>query len=319
MTLYIIGRLLQMLFTIGVIITMIFVLIHMAPGDLASTLAGREAGPEYIAQVRAKYGLDKPILVQFVAYLSHLVRGDLGYSHSKSNKVSALLLSRLPATALLMGTSLAISVTLGILGGTLAARSYGSAFDSLLSGLGVGASSIPVYWLALVLIYVFAVKLHWLPTSGMQTFGKGGVLDVLKHLILPATSLSFITIGRYLKITRVSVAEKMQEDFITTYRAVGFDERTVFLKHALRNGLLPVVTMVGLQVGYLLSGAVLTETVFSWPGMGLLLYRAILSRDYPLIMGGYFVMATAVVVMVFAVDLAYALLDPRVRLIARRN
>jgi len=317
MVIYVLRRFVQMFLTVGVIVALIFTLIHLAPGDLASTLAGREAGPKYLEQVRVKYGLDKPVLVQFGTYLSKLIRGDLGYSYTKSQKVSILLMSRLPATILLMGTSLVIAVTIGVLGGTLAARFYGSALDSALSGLGVGAASIPVYWLGLVLMYVFSVQLGWLPTSGMRSIDGGGVLDILRHLVLPVTSLSFISAGRYLKITRASVAEKMGKDFITTYRAVGFDERTIFMKHALRNGLLPVVTMVGLRVGYLLAGAVLTETVFSWPGLGLLIYRAILSRDYPLILGGYLVMAIAVVVVVFIVDLTYVLLDPRVRVTAK--
>jgi peptide/nickel transport system permease protein len=230
--------------------------------------------------------------------------------------VTSIILDHLPATLLLMGPSLILGAILGTFGGAWAARHLGSKMDKVISGLSVAAYSVPVFWLGLILIYLFSVNLKWLPSSGMMSFvsEKRGLLDSLAHMVLPVLSLTIFYIGQNIKVARASVAEAIREDYMTTFRAAGFKENTVFFKHALRNALLPIVSMTGLQFAYLTSGAILTETVFSWPGMGQLMFQAVLSRDYPLIMGGYVLMSVMVVGFTFLVDLIYVLIDPRIEL-----
>lgn len=313
---YLIRRILEMILVVLVVAVLNFTLIHLAPGDVAVYMAGMEAGPEYISSIRHEYGLDLPLHIQMGRYMSRLLHGDFGRSFTRGEAVVDIIMNRMPATLLLMGSSLILGAVLGTLGGALAARYIGSKVDTLISGLCVAAYSTPVFWLGLILIYAFSVHLNWFPSSGMISFleEQRGIADTLRHMALPVLSLTIYFIGQNIKVARASVAEAMQDDYITTFRAVGFKERTVFLKHALRNALLPIVSMTGLQFTQLTAGAVLTETVFSWPGMGQLVFQAVLSRDYPLIMGGYILMSIMVVMFTLLVDFIYVVLDPRIEL-----
>ena len=316
---YILVRLLQLIPVILVVIILNFCLIHLAPGDVAVTLAGEDVDPEYIQHIREVYGLDRPVLEQLWRYLVQVGQGDLGLSYRSREPVTLEIMRRIPATLLLIGTALAFAVLVGTVVGTLVARRAGSAADTTASALAIGFYSIPVFWLGLMFVLLFGVELRWLPTSGMYSLigpsgGWGRIADVAVHLVLPALTLSTVWIGQYLRLARTSVVEVLNENYITTVRAVGFPSRTVVLRYALRNAMLPVVTVFGLQMGLVLTGAVLTETVFSWPGLGRLIYNAILARDTPVIMGAYIVMSVTVALASLVTDLVYAALDPRVEL-----
>ena len=316
---YFLYRVMQM-FPIALFIVIInFALIHMAPGDVSILLAGEGADPEYMASVRQSYGLDKPLYQQLGAYIGQLLQGDLGLSFRTREPVIGIIAERVPATLLLAGTALVLASVLGVVIGSFMARRPGSALDTAVTTLSISLFSIPVFWLGLMLILLFAVKLRWLPSSGMMSIagpreGIGFVLDVAKHMILPVISLSAVWLGQYVRLARSSVSETLAEPYVTTARAIGFPERRVMTRFALRNAMLPIVTVLGLELGLLLSGAVLTETVFSWPGLGRLIYEAILSRDTPVIMGAFLIMSFTVMLAALVTDLLYATLDPRVRL-----
>ena len=316
---YFLYRVMQM-FPIALFIVIInFALIHMAPGDVSILLAGEGADPEYMASVRQSYGLDKPLYQQLGAYIGQLLQGDLGLSFRTREPVIGIIAERVPATLLLAGTALVLASVLGVVIGSLMARRPGSALDTAVTTLSISLFSIPVFWLGLMLILLFAVTLRWLPSSGMMSIagpreGIGFVLDVAKHMILPVISHSAVWLGQYVRLARSSVSETLAEPYVTTARAIGFPERRVMTRFALRNAMLPIVTVLGLELGLLLSGAVLTETVFSWPGLGRLIYEAILSRDTPVIMGAFLIMSFTVMLAALVTDLLYATLDPRVRL-----
>lgn len=316
---YLLLRVLQLVPVTLVVIVLNFLLVHMAPGDVSIVLAGDSADPAYLATIRERYGLDRPFLEQLWRYLVQVVSGDLGVSFRSREPVFAEIMSRVPATLLLVGTSLVISVVLGTVIGAWIARRPGSALDSGVSALAVALFSMPVFWLGLMLVLLFAVELQVLPAMGMSSVdgpreGFGRMLDVAQHMILPVLSLTTVSLGQYIRLSRSAVAEVLGESYITTVRAIGFPERTVLMHYALRNALLPVVTVLGLQLGLVLTGAVLTETVFSWPGLGRLIYDAILARDTPVIMGSFIVMSVTVALASLATDLVYAALDPRVKL-----
>ena len=316
---YFLSRLLQM-FPIALFIVVInFALIHLAPGDVSILLAGEGADPEYMQSVRETYGLDKPLYQQLGAYIGQLLQGDLGLSFRTREPVIGIIAERVPATLLLAGTALVISSVLGVAIGAVMARRPGSAIDTAVTTLSISLFSIPVFWLGLMLILLFAVTLRWLPSSGMMSIagpheGLGYILDVARHMILPVLSLSAVWLGQYVRLSRASVSETLAEPYVTTARAIGFSERRVMTRFALRNAMLPIVTVLGLELGLLLSGAVLTETVFSWPGLGRLIYEAILSRDTPVIMGAFLIMSFTVMLAALLTDMLYAALDPRVRL-----
>jgi peptide/nickel transport system permease protein len=316
---YILLRLLQLVPVTLVVIVINFLLVHLAPGDVSTTLAGDNADPAYLVIIRERYGLDRPFLEQLWRYLLQIASGDMGVSFRSREPVFAEIMSRVPATLLLVGTSLVLSVVLGTVIGTWIARRPGSALDSGVSALAVALFSMPVFWLGLMLILLFAVRLQLLPAMGMTSVdgprdGFGRVLDVARHMALPVLALMTVSLGQYVRLARSAVAEVMGEGYITTVRAIGFPDRTIMMHYALRNALLPVVTVLGLQLGLLLTGAVLTETVFSWPGLGRLIYDAILARDTPVIMGAFIVMSVTVAIASLATDLVYAALDPRVGL-----
>ena len=316
---YLLFRLLQLVPLVLIVIVLNFALIHLAPGDVASVLAGETADPIYLAQVRAEYGLDRPFPEQLARYVTQVLSGDLGRSYRSHAPVLDEILARVPATLLLVGASLAFSVTLGTAIGAWIARKPGTWLDTLVSSIGVSLFSIPVFWLGLMLVLLFAVTFRWLPSSGMTTAGgpREGlprVLDVAYHMVLPVLALSTVWIGQYVRLARTAVVDVLSETYITTVRAIGFPESRIIRHDALRNALLPVVTVFGLQLGLVLTGAVLTETVFSWPGLGRLIYEAILARDTPIVMGAFILMSFTVALAALVTDLVYAALDPRVTL-----
>ena len=297
-----------------------FAIIQLAPGDPVQVLVGDyPAPPDYVRQVRERFGLDQPRWIQFARYVGEVLRGNLGYSFFYNEPVLDLLGSRLPATLLLMGSALGISSVAGIGLGIACGRRPGSAADHALLVVGLVGYSLPVFWLGQLLLMGLALKLDLFPTQGMRgvLFGVGFVgraLDVLHHLALPALTLGTRYLALNVRLMRTSLVEVGGQDYLRTARAKGLSERVVSYKHALRNALLPVVTMMGLNVGPLVAGAVLTETVFAWPGLGRLIIDAILHRDYPVMLGGLLVVSACVVVGNLLADLAYAVIDPRIRL-----
>jgi len=317
---YLVKRVLQAIPVVLCVIVVNFLVIHAAPGDIALYYVGHESpSPEEIAAVRKEFGLDQPLWTQFVLYMEKLTRLDFGISWSHKAPVIAVISERVPATLLLTFTSLVLSLAIGVVLGAIAARKPGSKFDFASSMSLLILYSTPVFWGGLMLMLVFAVSLHVLPTSGIlgteNLTGWSYYLDLLRHLFLPAVTLAlFSMMGLHFRVTRSSIIEVIREDFITTAKAVGYDDNTVFMKHALRNALLPVVTVVGYEMGFLFSGATITETVFSWPGIGRLIFDAIASRDFPLLMGCYIIASLCVVGASLATDVLYTFLDPRVKL-----
>jgi peptide/nickel transport system permease protein len=312
---YLMRRVAQILPVILALVIFNFVLVHIAPGDPATALAGDNAPLEYIEELRASYGLNEPLHVQLGIYLQKLVQGDLGYSFAYRKPVLEVLLSRLTPTLLLVGISQLVAIPLGILLGALAARHRNSWLDTFISTSMLALYSIPVFWLGLVLILYFAVQLQWLPSSGMMGFSYGrppDPFDIARHLVLPLSVLVLHSLPTYGRITRESVIEAAQDDSIVTARAIGYSESVVFRRFALRNALLPVVTVAGLSLSSLFAGALLVETVFAWPGMGRLMYDAVSQRDFPVLMGGFLFTSIMVVVGSLITDIVYVYLDPRV-------
>lgn len=313
-------RLLQIIPTILLIIVFNFVLIRIAPGDPAEIMAGDFATPEVVETIRVKYGLDQPVHVQLVQYLGSVLTGDLGFSYDYGRPVLDVILERLPATLLLIGTAQILGIVLGIGLGVFAARRANSPADLGLTALTSFLYSVPVFWLGFIFILFFGIRWGILPTSNMRTImgpseGWGLIADVSRHLVLPALTLTLASVmPTFFRISRSSVLEVMNSDFITTARAKGLPERLVFRRHALRNALLPSVTMIGLSLGTAVSGALLTETVFSWPGIGRLMLEAIGKRDYPMLMGIFIFTSASVVVATLLTDIVYRWLDPRVDL-----
>ena len=304
-----------------VIVCLNFALLQLAPGDAADVLAG-EAGsatPEYMAQLRQRFGLDEPLHLQLLAYLRQVVTFDLGYSFRHGMPVSELILSRLGPTLLLMLTVFVAAVGFGALLGSVAARNLNRWQDGMISMLAVLAYATPVFWAGLMLIVVFSIRLGWFPTSGMQNVaafheGWARVVDIARHLVLPAVTLTMFYLALYTRLMRASVLEQASMDYVTTARAKGLTERQIARRHVLRNALLPVITMAGVQAGALLGGAVVVETVFAWPGLGLLAYESLFARDLNLLLGIFFVSACLVVVVNLVVDIVYSVIDPRIEL-----
>ncbi|MBA3588540.1 MAG: ABC transporter permease [Methylibium sp.] len=318
---YALRRLSQAVPTVLVIIALNFLLLQLAPGDAADVLAG-EAGsatPEFMAQLRKTFGLDQPMGVQLLLYMKQIVTFDLGYSFRHGMTVAELILSRLWPTLLLMVTVLALSVGMGVLLGSFAARKLNRWQDNLISMLTVLAYATPVFWAGLMLIVLFSIKLGWFPTSGMQQVaafheGAAKVRDIAHHLVLPAVTLTMFYLALYTRLMRASVLEQFSMDYVVTARAKGLTERQIARRHVLRNAVLPVLTMAGVQVGALLGGSVVVETVFAWPGLGLLAYESLFARDLNLLLGIFFVSTCLVIIVNLIVDVAYSLLDPRIDL-----
>ena len=305
--------------TIWLLITVVFAMVHLAPGDPLSFITGEgDISSEQLARLRAEYGLDRPLATQYALYLKKIVVGDLGFSYRYRAPVMDLIVDRIPATLLLMGPSLALFIGLGIVLGIVAARRPNSGVDLVMSGVALVGWSVPVFWLGQLLIIGFALKLGWFPTQGMFNLrasaqGMGRALDVAWHLLLPAAALGMRFLALSTRMTRSSMLQVLRLDYMTTARAKGIPERTVLARHGLPNALLPVITIVGMNVGTMLSGSVLVEVVFAWPGMGRLAFNAILQHDYPVVIAVFIVIGTSVVLANLLIDLAYGALDPRIR------
>ena len=318
---YVVRRLALAIPTILTIVVLNFGLVHLAPGDAADVLAG-EAGsatPEYMAQLRQTFGLDQPLYVQLAVYLERVLTLDLGYSFRHGMSVSDLISTRLGPTLLLMLTVLVMSVGLGVVLGVIAARNLNRWRDNVISVLAVLAYATPVFWAGLMLIVVFSVKLGWFPVSGMEevaAFKEGWprAFDILRHLVLPAVTLTLFYLALYTRLMRASVLDQYAMDYVVTARAKGLTERQIAWRHVLRNAMLPVLTMAGVQIGALLGGAVVVETVFAWPGLGFLAYESLFARDINLLLGIFFISGCLVVAVNLSVDLMYSWLDPRIEL-----
>lgn len=298
-----------------------FVLLKLAPGDAADVLAG-EAGsatPEYLAALKSQFGLDQPAWLQLARYVGRLLSLDLGYSFRNNEGVLRLILDRMPATLLLMVGALGLAFLAGAALGVFASRHVNSWADNLISVVALLFYATPIFLIGLGLIVLFAVHLGWLPTGGLTSVGASlsgfaAVRDVAAHLVMPLVTLSLFFLALYARLMRSSMLEVFNQDYVTTARAKGLAETRITVKHVLRNAMMPMVTMLGLQVGTLLGGSVLVETVFAWPGIGRLAFEAVLARDLNLLLGILLICSVIVIVANILVDLTYAWLDPRIEL-----
>jgi peptide/nickel transport system permease protein len=319
MTTYLARRLAQLAPVLLLILAINFALINLAPGDPVALLAGDSGNEAYYAEMRARFGLDRPAPERFARYVLNVLRGDFGYSYAHGQPVFTVILERVPATLLLMLTAQALAIAAGLTLGVIAgSRPTGRLGLTIRTGAALGYA-LPVFWIGQLLILIFAYHLGWFPVYGMESLRAGftgwrRVLDIAHHLVLPAVALALVEMGLLVRLTDTTLRELSAEDFARTARAKGLPERVVMRRHILRNALLPVVTVIGAQLGTLLTGAVLVEIVFAWPGLGRLLYEATLARDYPLLMAMFLVAALGVVLGNLVTDLAYTRLDPRVRL-----
>ena len=295
-----------------------FVLLKLAPGDAADVLAG-EAGsatPEYLAALKSQFGLDQPDWMQLLHYVWRLLRLDLGFSFRNNESVLSMILSRMPATLLLMVGALGLAFIAGAALGVLASRRVNTWVDNVISVVALLFYATPIFLIGLGLIVVFAVKLGVLPTGGLTSVGAGytglrAAGDVAVHLLMPLVTLALFFLALYARLMRASMLEVFNQDYVTTARAKGLPERLITMKHVVRNAMLPMVTMLGLQVGTLLGGSVLVETVFAWPGIGRLAFDALLARDYQLLLGVFLCTSVLVVVFNLLTDLIYLAVDPR--------
>lgn len=311
---------------IGVILGVVivnFFLIRLAPGDPAAVLAGQAGSddPAYLAQLRESFGLDQPVLTQLYLYLKGVVHMDLGFSYRNNLPVLDLIMERLPATFLLMSCAFIFSLVLGVLLGVVAAKArYSNHKRWLDSTVMTGALILyatPLFWLSLMGILLFSVVLGWLPAFGMESVGSSltglaRAQDIAAHLILPTVTLGCFFMAFYVRLTRASMLEVIGMDFVKTAKAKGVPSGTIIRKHVLRNALLPVITFAGIQLGQMAGGAVLTETVFAWPGIGRLMFDALLQRDYQLLLGIFLVTSTMVVIFNLLTDITYRIVDPRI-------
>jgi len=323
---YIIERLIRGLPIIFAIVVVNFFLVRLAPGDAAQVLAGEAgaASPEYLEQIRRQFGLDQPLYVQFFSYMKNILVFDLGYSFRHGREVSSLIFERFGATALLMAAAMTASVTSGIVLGAIAAMRDRTMISHLIVIFAVVSYATPLFWVGLMLIIVFSIQLGWFPTSGIITVGANytglrAVLDVLHHLVLPAIALSCFYMALYTRLMRSSLLETLGQDFIRTARAKGLADRTIVSVHALRNAALPVVTMAGVQVSGMLGGSVIVESVFGWPGLGLLAFESLFARDINLLLGIFFLSSILVVATNAIVDVVYTIVDPRIALNSGRS
>lgn len=300
---YVARRVLAGIPTLWGVATVVFIMARLLPGDPARVIAGVLASPEDVERIRQQMGLNQPLAVQYLDFLGSLLHLDLGTSAHTNAPVIEEIASRLPYTIELAVVALAIAVTAGVLAGVVAAIRRNTLLDLLISGLSVFGVSMPVYWLGLMMIIVFAIGLHLFPAAGA---------DEPTSIVMPALTLALFSIGLIARMTRSSMLEVLGQDYVRTARAKGAPFRSVVFRHALRNALLPVITVIGLQFGALLGGAVVTETVFAWPGVGRLLVDSIFFRDYPVVQGLVLMFGTTFVVINLLVDLLYSYVDPRI-------
>jgi peptide/nickel transport system permease protein len=285
--------------------TLVFALIHLVPGDPAQAMLGEGASVQDLVELRERLGLNRPLLVQYTTFLSGLVRGDLGLSLSRNQPVTTLILERIPATAELAFAAMAVAIALAIPLGIAAAVWRGTAVDQAAMTLALLGISVPNFWLGPLMAILFSVELGWLPVSGRGSW---------RHLVLPATTLGAALAAILARMTRASLLDELRELYVLAAAARGASRLRVVLRHAFRNSLIPIVTIIGLQFGAVLTGTVITETIFAWPGIGRLLIQSIGFRDYPLVQGCILLIAVTYVVMNLLTDVAYGWLDPRIRL-----
>ena len=322
------GRLVKAVIVVLAIAALNFVLIRLAPGDPAAVLAG-EAGatdPKFVDELRARFGLDKPVWEQLLIYLGQVLRLDLGFSYRNQVPVIALIAERLPATLLLMTAGFLFSLVVGVGLGVVAARARflerGRFLDSVVRTVALGFYATPLFWLALMLVILFSVQLNWLPAFGMESVGANltglaRAADIARHLVLPTLALGFFFMAVYVRLTRAAMLEVMNQDYVRTALAKGLSPGDVLRRHVLRNALLPIVTFAGVQLGQMAGGAVLVETVFAWPGVGRLMFDALLQRDYQLLLGVFLITSATVVLFNLLTDIAYQFVDPRIRIEGR--
>jgi peptide/nickel transport system permease protein len=328
---YIIKRLLQIIPVILGVTLIAFALIHLAPGDPVRTMLGQHATQQEIDDIRAKYGLDQPLYVQYFIWLGDVLQGDFGRSILSHEQVTTEIASRFPNTIELAIAAMIFAILIGVVAGIISATKQYSAADYTVMGIALFGISMPVFWLGIMLMMIFGVFLGWLPIGGridlllpfqritgfmvidsIITGNGAALISVLRHLLLPAIALGTIPMAIIARTTRSSMLEILRQDFIRTERAKGLSERKVIYKHAIRNAMVPVVTVIGLNFGLLLSGAILTETVFSWPGVGRLVVDAVYARDYPLVIGCILIFALVFVIVNLITDLLYTYIDPRI-------
>ncbi len=291
----------------------LFAVLHLAPGGPLDVYADNPSvSQEALREMKVALGLDKPLPIQYLAWVGAFMRGQWGYSYRTGDPVVQDIASRIPATLALGGTAFLLSLLIAIPLGILSAVRRYSALDHAVTFTSFLGISMPVFWLALMLQLLFAVYLHWLPSAGMVTIGDGSLVDRLKHLALPASILAVASVAGWSRYVRSSMTDILSQDFVRTARAKGLSERIVIYRHALRNALIPVITVVALDFATILSGAVITETIFAWPGMGRLFIDSMNGRDYPVLMGLMMLGSLALVLTNFLTDLIYALVDPRI-------
>ncbi|MBM3131339.1 MAG: ABC transporter permease [Chloroflexi bacterium] len=318
MTRYLVRRMLEAIPTLFFLTVIAFFFIDAAPGDVVDILIdpvfAKEQGPEGLAAMRRQFGLDQPVPIQYANWLGQVARGNLGYSFIHRRPVTVMIQERLWGTLQLSIPALILAVILGITVGVISGLRQYSLLDHTVSILSYGAWSLPNFYLGLILIYLFAVQLRWLPSAGMfAPNAEFDLLDRLRHLILPILVLSVQFIGLFARQTRSAMLEIIGSEYVNTARAKGLRERVVTLRHMLPNALIPIITVIGMSFPLLITGAIITETVFAWSGMGALTMSAILSRDYPVLMGIIFVVGLGVLVLNLVIDVLYAVVDPRIR------
>jgi len=310
---YIARRLLLLVPVLLGVSIVVFMVLHLSPGDPAEIMLGSQATQEDLARLRRELGLTEPLHVQYVRWMSHVLRGDLGRSLWMKRPVLDEVLHRFQATLVLTGSGLLLSTLGGIVLGVASAVRPHSLLDRMSAVTSLFGASMPVFWLGIVLMVVFSLWLGWLPASGMWApYGGGDLRDLAAHLVLPAVTLAAASMTIIARLTRSTMLDVLGQDYIRTARAKGLIEGRVVFRHGLKNALIPIVTVVGVQAGYLLGGAVLTETVFAWPGVGLLMVQGILARDFPIVQGCVLVIALSFVLIKLAFDLLYVYLDPRI-------
>lgn len=307
----ILKRILQTIPVLFVVVTITFVLTRMIPGDPAAQMLGPQASPDAIATMRVKMGLDEPILTQYINYLVGILHGNFGYSYSYSGPVMPIILSRLPSTLSITLTGLVLALLVGVPIGVVSAVKQNTIFDYVFMVLALVGVSMPIFWLGLMLVLTFSVNLGWLPAMGMGAMSKG-VWDVISHMILPCFCLATIPAATFARITRSSMLETINGEYIKALRARGIKESKIIWKHALKNALPPIVTVLGLQLASAFAGAILTETIFSWPGLGTLIVNAVNGRDYSLIQGVVLFSAVVFVFVNLVVDIVYMVINPKV-------
>lgn len=320
LALFILKRLAYAVALVLAVLVLNFMLIRLAPGDPTETLAGQMGGmtEEIRNELRKAYGLDLPVHQQLGIYIGRVLSGDMGYSYFFNLPVTSLVLDRLPATILLVGAALLMSVSIGTTLGVLASRKPQGLLSQAITLLSVVGYSAPVFWTGMLLVILFASLLPILPVSGIRSAAvpQGPILDALdvaRHLVLPAISLGFVQMAQYSRLTRASMLDVLGADYVRTARAKGLSETIVFFKHALRNAILPIVTIIGLQFGNMLAGAIVVETVFNWPGLGRLAFDSVLRRDYPTLLGLLFFSSVLVVVVNQLTEVVYRAVDPRIK------